>query len=541
MRNENTEVLIVGAGPTGLLLACELARQAISFRIIDRAAKPSTLCRGLGIHSRSLEILEDLGLIDMVVSQGAWLPATSIYKDKALMKRVPLSEVPTSSEPFPSLLVLDQAKLEQILTEELARQGIEVERKCELKDFAQSKTGVSVTLSKQRILERLKCLYLVGCDGPRSRVRKTLGIDFVGFTYPRAYTLAEVSLDWELPAEMHRFLTDSVDLLATPLGGNRFRLSAWEDDKYQQNGQSEAGGSVHTTQTEAPTVERVQEILDCTAPGEPKVLEASALVRYKMELRLAASYGRGRCYIAGDACHVHPPTGSQGLNTGIQDAHNLGWKLASVLKGECFPELLESYEVERRPVGHWVLSNTHHAANSRFELAGRRFFVLGQKFLMARWNQLSVNYRTSSIVAQMDPVVDGRGIQAGDRAPDGVVHKPGKSESRRLFELFQGIHHHLLVFGGEKASDFKHALSSIDSHYDRCVKVHLIGTGSTGLPTESVWEDPDGEIAKAYMIEEPTLIFVRPDGYVGARVGRMMQQPFLHYLENCFRVRSVAT
>jgi 2-polyprenyl-6-methoxyphenol hydroxylase-like FAD-dependent oxidoreductase len=540
MRNENTEVLIVGAGPTGLLLACELARQAVSFRIIDRAPKPSTLCRGTGIHSRSLEILEDLGVLDEVISKGFWLPATGIYKDKELMKRVALSHTPTASEPFPSMLILDQAILEHILTEELARQGIEVERKCELKDFAQSKDSVSVTLSKQRVLERLKCLYLIGCDGPKSRVRQTLDIDFVGFTYPRAYTLAEVSIDWDLPTEMHRFLSDTGDLLATPLGGKRFRLTAWEDDK-RHTASTESAGTVHKTLAEAPTVESIQEILDQTAPGESKVLEATTLLRYKMELRLATSYGRDRCFIAGDACHVHPPTGSQGLNTGVQDAHNLGWKLASVLKGDCPPELLESYELERRPVGHWVLSNTHHAANSRFELAGRRFFVLGQKFLMARWNQLSVNYRTSSIVAQMDPVVDGRGIQAGDRAPDGFIRKAGESEDQRLFDLFRGTQHHLLVFGCDKASDFKRALSAIETDYEKWIKIHFIGAGPEDSASESIWEDPDGETAKAYVIQEPTLVFVRPDGYVGARVGRLMQQPFVHYLENCFRVQATTT
>lgn len=530
MRTENTEVLIVGAGPTGLLLACELARRAVSFRIIDKSPRPSQLSRGLGIHSRSLEIFEDLGLLSELVDRGFWLTGTSVFTDRTLSKRVPLDETRSESDPFPSLLIIEQAQVEQVLTDELNRQGIEVERSCELKNFAQSEKEVNITLSRHKLLERLKCRYLIGCDGPKSKVRQNLGIDFVGFTYPKVYTLAEVRMNWNLDPEMYRFIGADSDLVAIPLGEDRFRLTAWENS--EQEGGEEAD-TAHGSLRDAPTHEHIQALLDKLAPIGSKVAEARVLLRYKMELKLASSYGRGRCFIAGDACHVHPPTGAQGLNTGIQDAYNLGWKLASVVRGDCPRELLESYESERRPIGHWVLNNTHSAASSRFEMAGQRFFVLGQKFLMSRWNHLSVNYRESSIVAQLTPAGQIGDLQAGDRLPDGVLQSQDKLEESRVFQLLWGTRHHLFVFTGGQY-EFKDAVDKISSDYRKWVEIHVIG-GDSEWPTSSLWCDPEGKVAKAYAIQEPTLLFVRPDGYIGARAGQDQQETFLSYLENCFR------
>ena len=530
MRTENTEVLIVGAGPTGLLLACELARRAVSFRIIDKSPRPSQLSRGLGIHSRSLEIFEDLGLLSELVDRGFWLTGTSVFTNRTLSKRIPLDETRSESDPFPSLLIIEQAQVEQVLTDELNRQGIEVERSCELKNFAQSQKEVSVTLSRNKLLERLRCRYLIGCDGPKSKVRQNLGIDFVGFTYPKVYTLAEAKMEWNLDSEMYRFMGADSDLVAIPLGEDRFRLTSWENSE-QEDGQEE--DSAHGSLRDAPTSEHIQALLDKVAPIGSKVVEAKVLLRYKMELKLASSYGRGRCFIAGDACHVHPPTGAQGLNTGIQDAYNLGWKLASVVRGDCPRELLESYESERRPIGHWVLNNTHSAASSRFEMAGQRFFVLGQKFLMSRWNHLSVNYRESSIVAQLTPAGQVRDLQAGDRLPDGVLQSQEKSEEFRVFQLMSGTGHHLFVFTGGQY-EFKDAVDKISSDYRKWVEIHVIG-GDSEWPTASLWCDPEGKVAKAYAVQEPTLLFVRPDGYVGARAGQEQQEAFLSYLENCFK------
>lgn len=531
MKEYDTDILIVGAGPTGLLLACELARQGVSFRIIDRASKPSTLSRGTGIHSRSLEILEDHGMLEKAVEQGFWLEGTHVYRNKEHLKSIPLGHHPTKAEPYPSNLILEQSKTEEILTQALGERGITIERRCELKNFAQDKDGVRVTLSRDKVLERWTCRYIVGCDGPKSRVRDLLGIEFPGFTYPRPYLLAEVELEWDLAQEMYRFLDDAVDLLAIPLGGQTYRLTAWESPS--KSAKSTADGQpLHRTLEATPSLEQVQEMINLAVPGSPRVTQAHTLLRYRIESRLATSYGQGRAFIAGDACHVHPPTGSQGLNTGIQDAYNLGWKLASVVRGESPPALLSSYEMERRPVGQWVLNNTNHAAANRFELAGRRFFLSGKKFLMAGWNHLSVNYRDSSIVAQMQRVQANRSLQAGDRAPDGLLEREGTSQ--RLFHIFRGSQHKLLVFTGEGGEALLQAASEIQERFGRFIDLHLIGNIPPDTSNIPVWNDPQGRVSRDYSVHLPTAVLIRPDGYVGARVGKHMVGQFLLYLEACF-------
>lgn len=518
MKTDSTEVLIVGAGPTGLLLACELARQEIPFRIIDRAAKPSTQCRALGVHSRSLEIFEDYGLAERMIQKGRWLPATSIYRDRELLRRIELGHQPTASEPYPSLLIFEQAEVERVLTEALAARGVEVERSCELKNLAQSETGVRATISEKKILKRLNCRYLIGCDGPRSRVRDSLGIEFNGFTYPLAYTLAEVRMEWDLAPEMHRFLGEGTDLLAIPLGEDRFRLTAWTS--LGEDHSSTGNGSMHALGSGTPTLESVQEAVDRLVPGSARIASVEVLTRYKMELRLATSYGGGRCFLAGDACHVHAPTGAQGMNAGLQDAYNLGWKLAAVVKGDCPPELLRSYEEERRPVAHWVLNNTHQATAGRFEVGESRFFILGRKFLMSRWSQLSVNYRNSSIVRSTQAARDQLDLHAGDRAPDGLFGSPPK----RLFDLFRGCKHHLLLFADDPSEAFSELIETIQKDYGQWIDVHLLATEIKGVE----------EIATTYAVEEPTAILVRPDGYLGARVGVSGLELFAIYLKNSF-------
>lgn len=534
MKEHSTDVLIVGAGPTGLLLACELVRQGIDFRIIDRSSKPSQLSRATGLHWLSLEILEDLGLGRRVREEGTWLPATSVYQNGKLLKRIPLNTKPPgdASEPSPSLLILEQYRAEELLTEHLAEQGVEIERKCELKDFKSDDSGVVATVSRKRMLETWNCRYIVGCDGPKSQIRESLGIAFPGLTYACPYLLAEVRMDWELPAEMFRFLGEKADLMAVPLGGDLFRLTAWEKSGEEPSAGA-AAGEQHASPGMAPTVEQIQSLVDQVVPVPAKVLEARTLLRYRIESRLALNYGKGRAFIAGDACHVHPPTGSQGLNTGFQDAYNLGWKMAAVLQGESPEKLLESYEQERRPVGNWVLNNTHQAAMTRFDMLGNRFELDGDELVVPAWNQSTVNYRGSSAVMQMQSVGGELELQAGDRAPDGLLGKAGSSDETRLYDVLKGGKHQLLVFGGEGDEAFLELVTSVREQYDHCIDIHLVGVQGEGWGQES-WVDPDGALAGAYSVGEPTAVLIRPDRYVGVKAGTHMVAPFLEFLGSYF-------
>jgi 2-polyprenyl-6-methoxyphenol hydroxylase-like FAD-dependent oxidoreductase len=527
MREYNTDILIVGAGPTGLLLACELARQGINFRIIERSQRPSQLSRGTGVHGLSLQILDDFGLGERAVSEGFWLPATSVYQDGLLVGRIPLGKGAAAADPA-SLLILEQAKVEKLLTEHLSANGVEVERRCELRGFEFKDGGVRATVARKKMLETCNCRYIVGCDGPKSTVREVLRIGFTGMSYPRPYLLAEVRMEWGFLPEMFRFIGKSIELVAIPLGDDLFRLTAWEKSEPVQSGVGP--GEQHKSTGSAPTIEEIQGLVDQTVPGKAKILEAKALLRYRIESRLALSYSRSQAFIAGDACHVHPPTGSQGLNTGFQDAYNLGWKLASVLKGEISPELLESYGEERRLVGQWILTSTHQAAKRSFEMAGRRFYLEGNKLVEPPWDQSSVHYRDSPAVIQMQSVSDPSELQAGDRAPDGLLKRSGQDKDSSLHELFRGGKHHLLVFGGRDEELFLPMVRELKEKLKDRIETYLVGTAGEGWPQQETWTDPGGITAKAYSVKEATAVLVRPDRYVSAKVATHMVPEYLKTL-----------
>lgn len=516
-----TDVLLVGAGPTGLLLGCELARRGVSFRIIDKAGSPSHQSRALTLHSRTLEVLEDFALAERAVQAGFRITATNVYRNGELLRRAELGEGACPDEPYPMVLALEQFKVEELLTGFLQEHGVTVERKVDFKTLEQDEHGVRAWLQGPEGEEQVRCRYLVGCDGARSRVRTQLGIAFEGSTYPRAYTLGEVKVEWPLQEEMHRFLGEGETVVAVPMGAGRYRFAAWEEA-----GQWSGEEVNHGTVGSAPTLEQLAKKVERLAPGPVTLSHASSLMRYRVGLHLASNYRHGRGFLAGDAAHVHPPTGGQGMNTGLQDAYNLGWKLAMVLAGECPEALLDSYDAERRPVGQWVLSTTHEAANlegrhspSRFELGERRFYSLRNRLLMARWSQVCINYRHSPIIARPDAPRNDRELQAGDRAPDGMVPDPD-GQPRRLFELFRGPLHHLLVLASQDDTATLALVSQLEERFGALLQVHR------------VWgEQP---LAVTYQATPPTLVLVRPDGYIGAKVSGKRLDWLYGYLDNCF-------
>ena len=332
-----TDVLLVGAGPTGLLLGCELARWGIPFRIIDKASSPSHQSRALTLHSRSLEVLEDFALAQRAVQAGFRITATNVYRKGELLRRAELGQGACADEPYPMVLALEQFKVEELLAGFLQEQGVTVERKVDFKRLEQDDEGVTAWLKGPDGEEQVRCRYLVGCDGARSRVRAQLGIAFEGSTYPRAYTLGEVKVDWPLQEEMHRFLGEGETVVAVPMGGGRYRFAAWEEA-----GPWSGEEVNHGTVGSAPTLEQLAKKVERLAPGPVTLSNPSSLMRYRVGLHLASSYRNGRGLLAGDAAHVHPPTGGQGMNTGLQDAYNLGWKLALVLRKECSESLVDS-------------------------------------------------------------------------------------------------------------------------------------------------------------------------------------------------------
>ncbi|HYG44463.1 MAG TPA: FAD-dependent monooxygenase, partial [Bordetella sp.] len=342
--HSSTDVLVCGAGTAGLTLAIELARRGVSFRLIEKAATPFPGSRGKGIQPRTQEIFEDLGILDRVVAAGGLYPQNRTYRDDGSWVDSGMAEHadPTPAEPYQLPLMIPQFLTERIMRGRLSELGHRAEFGRELLGFEQDSSGVTVRVAGPAGEETVQARYLVGADGGRSSVRKALGVDFPGKTLGVRAIVADVVLAGLERDAWHQFNYGDMQRMAAicPLAGtDLFQIQA----PIPQDAQADLSPEGLT----ALVTER-------TGRADIRVRSVSWASDYQMSARLAERYRVDRVFLVGDAAHVHPPTGGQGLNTSVQDAYNLGWKLAAALKG-ARPDLLDSYESERRPVAEAVL------------------------------------------------------------------------------------------------------------------------------------------------------------------------------------------
>ncbi len=333
-------VLLVGAGPTGLILAAELIRHGTTCRIIDKAAGPTPLSKATTVQARSLEMLEDLGILDEAMAAGTQSHGVNIYHGSNRLLHVSYGDL---ESPYPFLLNIPQSTMERVLGDLVARRGLNIEWNTELVGFTQDDEGVTATLRRADGQEEtVRAAWLVGCDGAHSIVRHTLNIDFAGHSYTQWFGLADVTLHWGLwHDELHGFVHPTGLFFAIPLPG---------EDRYRVVMEAEeppAGTDL--------TLADFQAALDQRGPGNAILSDPGWIAPFKVNARRAEKYRVGRAFIGGDAAHIHSPTGGLGLNTGMQDAYNLAWKLALVIRGLADPALLDSYEAERAPVADAVL------------------------------------------------------------------------------------------------------------------------------------------------------------------------------------------
>lgn len=458
--------MIAGAGPTGLTLAIDLARRGLDVRIIDKATEFFAGSRGDGLQPRTLEVFEDLGVLHQVLAQGRSLPTIRVYLDGkfATERRMAEPLQPTPDIPYPNAWVLGQSQTEAILRNRLEEFGVHVELGTELVSFTQDSDGVTVHLSTGEIS---RASYLVGADGGHSTVRRALGIAFEGVTDSSIrMLLGDVAVDG-LDHEYGYWLATADDpmtgvgLSPLPNTGGLFQfnapLSEWDSD------------------TSLDTLQRKLDAVHANV----QVVNVTWSTVWRPNVRLAERFRIGRVFLAGDAAHVHPPTGGQGLNTGVQDAYNLGWKLA-----DGSPELLDSYETERRAVAAKVLEISTKLMQ-RYKDGAEDAHERG-----VNTRQLDVSYRTS----------EGR-LVPGDRAPDAPVMGP-EGNAIRLFDLYRGPHGTRLVFGAA-APDEPHAYA-------------VLRPGQS-VPSGAYVVDVEGHAFAAYDAVDGTTIVIRPDGYIGER------------------------
>jgi 2-polyprenyl-6-methoxyphenol hydroxylase-like FAD-dependent oxidoreductase len=414
-----TEVLVVGAGPTGLTLACDLARRGVAVRVIDRAEQFPYGSRGKGLSPRSLEVFDDLGVIDRLLAAGTTHLPHRRYRGAEIVAEVDpeAGVMPTPDIPYPVGLLIPQWQVERILRERLADFGVAVELGAELRTISPDADGVTATVDETTIRAR----YLVGCDGGHSTVRKELGLRLHGHT-PEVQLMAvgDVEVEGLGRDAWHQWLTGAGGIMLCPLPGT---------DAFQVQAAHELGPDGEPL---PPTLATFQRTFDRFA-GVPGVRLHHLTWRssYRVNVRMVDRLRVGRVFLAGDAAHVHPIAGGLGMNTGLQDAYNLGWKLGFVLAGHASPELLDTYDEERLPIASRLLDITSDVLDvvltaiketgGGLDAAASR--DLSQLQLGYRWSRLSRDLRSRS-----------GGLQPGDRAPDASL--PGTPN--RLFDLFRG-------------------------------------------------------------------------------------------------------
>ena len=343
------DVLIVGAGPTGLALALWLTRLGVRVRIIDKTAEPGTTSRALAVQARTLELYRQAELTDEILRRGHRTPAINLWVKGQRAARVPFETVGEGLTPYPFLLIFPQDEHETLLIDRLQALGVAVERRTELVGFDDHSSGVTAQLRREgEAPEAVAASYLAGCDGARSRVREAMGAGFPGGTYRQLFYVADVdatgpALDGELHVDL-----DEADFLAVfPLSGE---------------GRARLIGTVRDERADHPETLRFEDVSSRAIEHlKVSVRRVNWFSTYHVHHRVTETFRRGRAFLLGDAAHIHSPAGGQGMNTGIGDAINLAWKLAQVIDGRGSEMLLDSYEQERIGFARRLVATTDRA------------------------------------------------------------------------------------------------------------------------------------------------------------------------------------
>lgn len=485
-----TDVLIVGAGPAGLTLACDLARRGVRHRIIDAADSGFSGSRAKGVQPRTLEVFDDLGLVDDILDHSLRYPLLGVHVGPLTIPwRMMARHEPTEDVPHPETRLIPQYDTDACLRRRLEDLGGEVEFSTRLVAYEEKagSGGVVVTVDGPRGEKTIRARYIVGADGGASAVRSQAGIAFVGDTDEGdRMIVADVVVEglsrnrWHIwPRKAGRFVA------LCPLPGDRFQLML----------RLKAG---ETPERDPAALDRM--VREATGGAGLRVREVSWSSVFRPNVRLAERYRAGNAFLVGDAAHVHTPAGAQGLNTGVQDSYNLGWKLAQVLAGA--PDgLLDTYEDERRPVAARVLglsSELYQGISSRPLAAAKR----GDEE-----RQLQLSYRGGPLAVEIIGGVNST-VRAGDRAPD-ARYRGRDGHTVALFDAFRGPHFTLLAVGDAAVE----ALAGVDWP-----------TGGAALEIVPVPTAGSSGVMSTYGLQRPAHVLVRPDGHVAFVATREWQE-----------------
>jgi 2-polyprenyl-6-methoxyphenol hydroxylase-like FAD-dependent oxidoreductase len=477
-----------------------LSGRGVPFRIIDRHPGPSLQTRALGVQARTLEIYRKLGIVREALALGRIGTGANIWAEGKRMAHIGLSDAGEAVTPYPFILILGQDDNERIMGEKLRELGGAVEWNTELVALSQDATGVTATLKLPDGSEKtVRAGWVGGCDGARSAVRELSNIGFPGAPYEHVFFVADVEMTGTMvEGEVNVYLfTKGFHLLFPMRGKDHWRIVGILPEALR-------GQDVKSLDAVLPS-------LEAEAGTDIAIRSCSWFSTYRIHHRAAARFREGRCFLAGDAAHIHSPVGAQGMNTGLQDAYNLGWKLALVVKGKADPSLLDSYEGERMPVARRLLETTDRAFRlvvSDSSLAGlfrTKVMVRIAAFVMNRErlqqagfraiSQTAINYRRSTLSRTLDGLPD-TAPQAGDRFPWLTLQLRPDGPDEDLFDALDDLYFHLLVFGQGVPDELAATVGDP-------LRLHVVPDDTTN----------DKRLA-AKSIPKPSFYLVRPDGHI---------------------------
>jgi 2-polyprenyl-6-methoxyphenol hydroxylase-like FAD-dependent oxidoreductase len=488
-----TEVLIIGAGPTGLSLACQFIRYGIDFVIIEKNESLTPYSKAIGVHARTLEIFEQIGLAQQAVSQGTIAGKGRLLIGGEVRGEFDFSNIGEGLSSYPFVLMLEQSKNERLLYEYLTNHGKDVLWKTELEGFSQDSAGVKAQVrtaaGPSQIIEAKS---LVGCDGPKSLVRHTLGLSFEGSSFERIFYVGDAQIDWNLTHDaLHICFSKHSFVVFFPLKGDkRYRIVGVFPEGFDKD-----EGDILYEEIESRIKDETKLELD--------IHDVEWFSTYKVHTRHVERFSRGRAFLAGDAAHVHTPAGAQGMNTGIQDAYNLAWKMALVLKDRFDQKLLETYNEERLENAKHLLRTTDRifdfAAGTDWLLEFLRSSVLPpiakyvfsldvvKKYAFPLLSQIGINYRHSSLSNHFE-------VKAGHRMPYFLV------EGKSVYDRLRDPRFHWLVFSSTSA-DVETLKTTLEDQYANLIDLN-------GCPL-------DPHISQIFGTNKPFSVLLRPDNHIG--------------------------
>ncbi|POS84698.1 hypothetical protein EPUL_004843 [Erysiphe pulchra] len=546
----DTSVLIVGAGPTGLMLALELSLLKIPFRLIDAniTAKPSYQSRALVIHSRTLELLARHDLAERFTNTGSFSHEINLFLNRSFLWKINNTRNLMADTIFPDSTTVKQPIAEKFLEERLVEYGGMIERGVSAERIVTDEDGegISVWIRCKKLAPEnsenfeeennlIRCKYVVGCDGMHSMVRTSAGINFEGTSYTEEYILADAQVEWSYQKSTYFFIDRGL-MAFLPLGDKDTYRLVCRRPSPNKSLLSTFWSTSTTLRSREPSISEFDNSIAALVPGSVLIRNPTWLSTFRINSRLASKFSVGRLFLAGDAAHVHAPVGGQGMNSGIQDAVNLGWKLARVLHSTAPTTLLDSYEIERRKLAKVTVQSTELLFNA---MATTNLLKIWLRNFIWRWilpyfgdpnsadkirrriSQLSVRYRHSPIVST---ALGWKGkLRGGDRAPDGWLVN-SKGDQVTLQGICKKPADYLIFFSSDKSLDFltdNYDIQELKANYLDLV-VLCICNNKIITATESTdsYADPEGRLHALYQFDKPSYVLIRPDGYI-SHIGSM--------------------